>query len=299
MSISTNYYAMLSSRWRPSVDQIRNFKGAFCVPDAFDWIEYGDNRRIWTPATLAYSDHWQDLIIARYKELNPTYTHFVINLGGTTYHNDYPELPDIPSNARRLILKLLKNRLIPVCCATNDKEPERVLDSYSDNASVIDCSFVMWEMNGPCHNDSNMMFDISTRVRLANPEAITYLHFTAGHGSMGLPEGLWWYKCAQIGIRGLLSQDNGYDRNPITGDPEGTALGLEDTAKHLHGKVHGWEDLKEFYDGQGLDNIAFEQTTTPVYHHWPGWNSKHQKEYGDYLTTHCPNIAGWCDGGNL
>lgn len=292
-----NYYLLSNSRWRPNYKQIRAIKGAFCVPDAFDSIPYGDGKRIWTPATLSYDEKYWDILIHKYKELNPSYTHYVINLGGSSYHDDYPHIPDDPKRARKLILKLLDDyHLIPICCATNDEEPDKVLDSYSRNSDIIDCSFVMWEMNGPCEGNSNRMYDITYRVRKVVPNAITYLHFTAGHGSMGEPENEWWIKCAEIGIRGLFSQDDGYNRNSITGDPEGASLGLEDTAKHLRGDVPGWEPLKKF-DG-GLDNIAFEQTTTPVYHHWYTWDGFKQRKYGDYLIQHCPSIAGWCDGAN-
>ena len=271
--------------WRPVETEIRHFRGAFCVPDAWPGIRFGDGARLWTPAFLCYTDAEQDEFIRRYKAANPLYSHMVINLGGTTYHNDYPELPDDPAGARRGIVRLLNAHLIPVCCATNDNEPDRVLDAYRQNADLIDCSFVMWEMNGPCQGDSDRMFAITKAVREAAQKAKTYIHFTAGHGSMGEPEGEWWKKCAAIGIMGLFSQDDHWD------DAANAAAGLEDTAAHLHGQRAGWEGLN-------LDNVAFEQTTTPVYHKYPGWDGAKQRAYGDYLLAHCPNIAGVMDGFN-
>lgn len=273
--------SFLNPLWRPTEEEIRRFRGAFVVPGVLPEIPYGDNERIWSPGFLLYDENWQDEIIRIYHQFD--YNHMPINLGGTVYHNDYPELPDDPLTARRGIVKLLNNRIIPICCATNDAVPDVVLNSYKKNADIIDCSFVMWEMNGPCHNDSDRMFRITSLVREAAPKALTYLHFTAGHGSMGEPEGEWWKKCAAIGIKGLFSQDDHWD-NPIL-----TASGLEDTAKHLHGHVAGWEGLD-------LDNVGFEQTTTPVYHKYPGWDLTKQRTFGKFLLDNCPNIAGVVDG---
>lgn len=276
--------------WRPTKEQVENFKGAFCVPDAFDsnpgFDLYGDGKRIWTPATLAYDEsNWQT-IIDKYKELNPHYTHYVINLGGSTYHKDYPHIPDDPARSRKLILLLLKNYLIPVCCATDDENPDVVLNSWIENQDVIDCGFVMWEMNGPCNGDPVRMYAIIEKTCVANGHACILLHFTAGHGAVDEPEGESWKKCQAMGIRGLASQDDHWD------DPQSTASGLEDTAAHLAGKRAGWE-------GCNMINVAFEQTTTPVYHKYPGWTgTRPQKIFGNYLISHCPSIAGYMDGGS-
>ena len=279
-----------SNLWRPTREEIRAFKGSFCIPDAFNYIPYGDNRRIWTPDSLIYDDFWLNKIIEVYKSYR--YTHYVMNLGGHSYHNDYFTIPSNPLVARNFIIKLLKNHIIPVCCATDDAYPDQVLKSYEYNADLIDCSFVMWEMNQACEGDSDRMFEITKKVRDANPKALTYLHFTAGHGSMGIPEGEWWKKCAAIGIVGQLEQEAGFYDDNDTGDPVKVAQGIENTAQHLHGQVPGWEGLD-------LDCIAFENTTTPVYHKWKGWDGIKQRAYGDYIINHCPSIAGWCDGANV
>lgn len=292
-SITINLDSFNLPSWRPSREEVRKFKGAFCIPDVFspeDNMPYGDGKRIWTPAFLCYDDAWQDKIIEKYKSFN--YTHFVLEVGGAPYHGDYPDLPDDPAAARKAIIKLLNAHLIPVVVATDDRQPDVVLESYKACADIIDSGFVMWEMNGPCQDDSDRMFAITSLVMLATPYAYVGIHFTAGHGSMGEPEGYWWHKCASIGISCLYSQDDGFNRNRDTGDPEGAAAGLEDTARHLHGQVAGW-------GGLNLDNQAFEQTTTPVYHKFPGWDGTKQRAYGDYLNSHCPNIAGFCDGANV
>lgn len=280
--------------WRPTEEQLSVYRGAFCVPDVFPGTDpYGDGDRIWTPAFLAYNEFRQDDIIDRYLENYPEFSRFVINLGGSTYHNDYPHIADDPFVARKGIVKLLNAHLIPVCCATDDEHPDEVLNSWIQNADIIDDGFVMWEMNGPCQNDTNRMFEIIKKVCEANLKAKPKIHFTAGHGSIGEPEGWWWQQCAAVGVGGLFSQDEGFNRlgHNEDGDPIGTASGLEDTAAHLHGQVAGWEGLN-------LINVAFEQTTTPVYHKMYGWNGPKQRAFGDYLLDHCPNIAGVLDGHN-
>jgi hypothetical protein len=271
--------------WRPTQEEVDHYRGAFCIPDAFldHSDQYGDNVRIWTPALLAYDDERQDIIIDRYLQFYPEKSHFVINLGGSTYHNDYPHIDDNPSVARKAIIKLLNKKLIPICCATDDENPDVVLESYKTNSDIIDDAFIMWEMNGPCQGDSDRMFAITQKTCEANPRIHPKLHFTAGHGSMGEPEGEWWKRCAEIGIGGLFSQDDHWD------DVEHTAEGLEDTAAHLHGQRPGWEGLN-------LINVAFEQTTTPVYHKYPDWDGLRQRAFGDYLLAHCPSIVGVMDG---
>lgn len=292
-NITINLDSFNLPSWRPSREEVRKFKGAFLIPDVFtpeDNMPFGDGKRIWTPAFLCYNDEQQDRQIEEYKKFK--YTHMVIEVGGKPYHDDYPELSDDPIVARKGIIKLLNAHIIPVVVATDDRNPDVVLNSYKACSDIIDAGFVMWEMNGPCQGDSDRMFSITSKVMEATPNAYVGIHFTAGHGSMGEPEGYWWHKCASIGISCLYSQDDGFNRNRDTGDPEGTAAGLEDTARHLHGQVAGW-------GGLNLDNIAFEQTTYAVYNKYPGWDGIKQRAYGDYLNSHCPNIAGFCDGANV
>lgn len=277
--------------WRPTREQIENFAGAFIIPNVYTDCPYGDGKRIWTPALLALSEAWQDRWIADYKK-RTQYTHMVINLGCLkTYHDDYPPIPDNPELARKLILKLLANKLIPVVCATDDGNPDVLLQSYVQNVDIIDCMFVMWEMNGPCEGDSDRMFRITKAACDVGSEIkVKMIHFTSGHGSMGEPESDWWVKCAAIGIRGLFSQDNGYDRipyGPDKGDPIGTAAGLEDTARHFRGEVAGWEGLN-------LLDVRFEQITTPLYH--DGWTEQDQLDYGARIGKLSPHSAGYMDG---
>lgn len=284
----------------PIIHNPRVWKGAFCIPDALPGqpAGFGDQRRIWTPAYGAYPDTWRPAILAAY--LRRGYTHFVYNIASPdgVYHNDYPALPDDPARARRDLLEIRTAGLVPVVAACNDANGGSVTPyaSFVANADLIPVCFPMWEMNGPLGVDvmqggqsMGRLGDCIRHTRAAAPDADLYVHFTAGHGAGAEPEGTWWQWFATLRGVGLLSQDDGYNRQP-DGDPLGTAAGLTDTARHFRGEVAGWEGLQ-------LLNVAFEQITTPLYH--SGWTEAQQLAYGRRLLAAVsgPNIAGFCDGG--
>ncbi len=270
---------------------LRRWRGTFVIPDALPGIPYGDGRRIWTPAFTCYNDLWQGRMLDAF--LSRGYTHFVYNCAGSIYHSDYPVMSDDPVRTRRDLIRIRAAGAVPVVCACDDQNGGNVVPwrAFTENADLIQIDFPMWEMNGPLGNAtyngdgtfSGRIVDCIRNTRVAAPHADTYLHFTAGHGSIGIPEREGWRFCQSLGVVGLLSQDNGYDRNPTTGDPEGTAAGRADTAQRL-GTL-------------SLLNVAFEQATWPTYQHWAGWDESHQCAYGAYLLEHGGNIAGYCDGG--
>lgn len=267
--------------------------GAFVIPDALPGIPLGDGRRIWTPAFGCYTAAWQQQIIQAYQARG--YTHFVYNCAGQIYHDDYGYLPDDPARVRRDLLTLRAAGLIPVVCACDDADGGSVYPwvSFVANSDLIPIAFPMWEMNGPLGvatrepdgQYTGRIIDCIRHTVIAAPDAEVYLHFTAGHGAPGYPDerASWRYVRDAFGVRGLLSQDAGYDRNALTGDPEGTAAGLADTAMRL-----GEERLL---------NVAFEQVTYPTYNHWAGWDEAHQRAYGAELMRLAPHTAGYCDGG--
>ena len=267
----------------PIIPDIREWRGAFVIPNALSGIRFGDNKRIWTPAYGCYDASEREIILKAFAQRG--YTHFVYNCAGMPYHTDYPELLDDPARVRRDLIEIRAAGLVPVVVAVDDRNPDFVLASFRQNADLIPVCFPCWEQNGPLNNDTERQRALISAVRAAAPKADCYIHFTAGHGSIGFPERDQWRWCKDQGVVGLLSQDNGYDRNQTTGDPAGTAAGLQDTAERL-GTL-------------GLLNVAFEQTTYPTYNHTAGWdNEQRQRTYGDYLVAHAPGIAGFCDGGS-
>lgn len=279
----------------PPMPPLLPWRGAFVIPDALPGIPLGDGRRIWTPAFRCYQGTvWQQRIIEQFKARG--YTHFPYNCAGSIYHRDYlPDLPDDPYAVRRDLLMLLNAGIIPVVAACDDQNGGNVepWQSFTANADLIPIAFPMWEINGPlgvatANGDGTYSGRIITCIAntaAAAPKAKLYLHFTAGHGAPGYPNERqsWRYVKGAFGVRGLLSQDDGYNRNPETGDPVGTAAGLQDTAQRL--------------GEEGLENVAFEQSTTPVYHHWAGWTEAHQRAYGAELMRLAPLTTGYCDGG--
>lgn len=271
----------------PITVDIRKWRGAFCIPNALPGIPYGDGTRIWTPAYAAYDDVWRARILEAFKQRG--YTHFVYNTASPNgvYHSDYPATADDPARARRDLIEIRAAGLVPVCPAYDDTMLDAPLRSFSENADLIPVCFPMWEMNGPLEGDTARINAAVLATRAAAPNADCYIHFTSGHGAGGEPEGAWWQWAASVGVVGLLSQDDGYERNHETGDPQGTAAGLTDTARHFRGEVAGWEGLH-------LLNVAFEMTTTPAYH--SGWSEAKCVAYGDYIMKHAVGIAGVCDG---
>lgn len=288
-----NYAALLLlKQGLPPVSDIRKWKGTFLIPDVFADIPYGDNKRIWTPAFGIYSDLWQDRIIWEFQRRK--YTHFPYNCAGWLYHDDYGYLSDDPAACRKDLLKLRRAGLIPVVAACDDQDGGSLTPwkSFTANADLIPIAFPAWECNGPYGvaerqpdgSYTGRLIDCIKNTRAVAPNSDLYLHFTAGHGAPGYPDerASWRYVRDNYHVLGLLSQDEGYVRDPIEGDPVGTAAGLQDTAERL--------------EQEGLLNVAFEQCTYPTYNHEPGWDESHQLRYGKYLIDHAPSIAGFCDG---
>lgn len=284
----------------PSPSARRLWRGAILIPDALPgqpdhgpFGPLGDQRRIWTSAYTCYDQTWRKKIREEFKKRG--YTHFTYDCAGWIYHDHYGYVPDDARRVRRDLSELLTDGLIPVVAACNDADGGSVepWPSFVSNADLIPIAFPMWEQNGPLgvperQPDGSYVgrgMDVIANTRKAAPKADLYLHFTAGHGAPGYPEerASWRYVRDHWNVLGLLSQDEGYLRNPVTADPEGTAAGLQDTAERL--------------GQEGLLNVAFEQITFPTYNHEPGYDEAFQRRYGAYLMQHAPKTAGYCDGG--
>lgn len=264
--------------FKPAPVDPHRWRGAFCIPDALPGIPYGDGKTIWTPAYGCYDDNWRAEIRQAFKARG--YTHFPYNCAGLPYHNDYPNLEDDPQRVRRDLKELNAAGILPVVCATNDALQGPIAESFKANGDIIRVCFPMWEMNGPLPTTEQINACV-VATRAAAPKALCYIHFTAGHGAGGEPEGAWWQWANSVGVAGLMSQDDHWD------DPVTTGRGLEDTANHLHGKVAGWEGLN-------LDNVDFESQTTVLYR---GRTEAEGIAFTEQVLPHCPSIAGWCDSG--
>lgn len=284
----------------------RDWRGVFIVPDLFPngaWptkIFGGDGKRLWTPAYGCYTDAGLRREMRSEFRFVRGYRFWPYDCAGWIYHQEYGFLEDDPVRVRRDLIELMTDDIIPVVSACNDADGGSVVpfQSFTKNADLIPIAFPMWEMNGPLgvatyNGDgtfSGRIVDCIRNTRAAmKPAADLYLHFTAGHGSIGEPEREGWRYCRDaFQVLGLLSQDEGYERDPVMGDPAGTGAGLQDTAERLA--------------TLGLLNVRFEQCTYAVYNKdvvpkWAGWNEDQQVKYGNQLRTLAPLSAGFCDGG--
>lgn len=319
--------AILSAgRINPNEVQVRAFKGAFCIPNVFEDIPYGDHRRIWTPAYGCYDDTWRARIRAEYAKRG--YTHFVYNWCGLPYGADYPELAREPQRARRDLSELRAAGFIPVVALTDDRSGVDIGYALSFVAELGDVlkfcgAFPRWEQNeslGVDVWDGQQWVGENTRFCSAFGDAFTqigalvhpYVHFTPEHGSGGDREPEWWHDVTTdtipwlspqtgargttrpAGVRGLLSQDNHWD------DAQRTAHGLQTTAMRLNpalGKQAGlgWP----FVDA---DVVNFECQTTVLY------RGRTEPQGIDFNTAilntadsgynRLTGVAGFCDSGH-
>lgn len=272
----------------PTLDARTAWAGAFCIPDAIPGSPWGDGRRIWTPAYGCYDEAWRDQIRAQYARRG--YRHFVYNCAGLPYGSHYPELADDPDRVARDLDELLGAGLIPVVCATDDRRPDDVLSSFAANDDRIPITFPVWEMNGPLKNDTDRQKRVIEAVRTAAPKADCYLHFTPGHGAIGVPEDECWRWCQAAGTLGLLAQ--GGNAFPPE-DPVAGGQGLESTAVRLAGLTTlgappAWAGLYQL-------TVKFEYGVWGIYN--GAGTEEEQIIYSDLFLEWCPNVIGFCDGG--
>jgi len=274
------------------------WRGCFCLPGALPGSPYGDGARIWTPAYGCYNDTWREAMRLEYKRRG--YTHFVYNAAGLPYANDYPELADDPDRVSRDLSELTADGLIPVVCATDDREPDRVLESVGRCSDLIPIVFPCWEQNGPLGNDTNRQKTLICNVRDAVPAAQCWLHFTPGHGAIGIPEDECWFWCQEQGTIGLLAQGGNKISNV---DPVYEGKGLETTAVRLSGMVGyvvpEWDggSVPPSWGGLSQRTVKFEWGIYESYH-------SHVTEadlcaFTDAFMPYCPHVSGFCDGGTV
>jgi len=282
----------------PPFPELDVWKGSFCIPGAMAGAPYGDGQRIWTPAYGCYDDTWRATMRKAYRARS--YTHFVYNAAGLPYANDYPELTDDPDRVARDLAELVADGLIPVVCATDDREPDRVLESVGRCSDLIPIVFPCWEQNGPLGNDTNRQKTLICNVRDAVPAAQCWLHFTPGHGAIGIPEDECWFWCQEQGTIGLLAQGG----NKISNlDPVYEGKGLETTAVRLAGLV-GY--VVPEWDGGSVPPSWAGLHQRTVKFEWGIFESYHSRvteadlcAFTDAFMPYCPHVSGFCDGGTV
>ena len=287
----------------PAPADLRLWRGSFCIPDALHGIPYGDGKRIWTPAYGCYDEVWRSKMREAYRARG--YTHFVYNCAGLPYANDYPELADDGDRVRRDLIELREAGLIPVVCATDDRNPWVLCESFVVNTDLIPICFPVWEMNGPLGNPDKAIEeqnckDAILRTRDAASAADCYLHFTPGHGSISYASEIGgWQWCQDHGTVGLLGQGGNKISNV---DPIYEGKGFETTACRLAGMVGyvvpDWDGgaVPPAWEGMNQLSVKFEWGIYESYH-------SHVTEadlnaFTDQFMTVALHVCGFCDGGS-
>ncbi len=282
------YLVLSQGQASKPLPNLKVWRGAFCIPNVFRDIPYGDGHRIWTPAYGCYDAPRRAQIRAAYVARG--YTHFVYNCAGKPYRDDYPELADDAVRVERDLNELEADGIVPVVCATDDRQPLRVLNSFTLNGNRIKIAFPCWEQNGPLPSTADQK-ELIEKVHQSAPKADLYLHFTPGHGSISEDEPGGWHWCQSIGTVGLLAQgDNRFAAEP----PDVGGRGLESTAIRLAGRV----DLGAPASWAGLNQLTvkFEYGIKDIYD--GGHVSEQQMaDYTSVFLAHAPHVVGYCDGG--
>lgn len=288
----------------PPPADLRYWRGCFCIPNALPGLPYGggqnsdgswkSNPRIWTPAYGCYDAEWRAAIRQAYRARG--YTHFPYNCAGLPYADDYPELADDTARVARDLDELVRDGLIPVVCATDDRNPWQLCRSFVDNADRIFVCFPVWEMNGPLGNDDKAIEeqnckDAIVRTRDAAPHADCYLHFTPGHGSISYASEIdGWKWCQAHGTVGLMAQG---DNRFAAEDPKTGGEGLESTAVRLAGLTD--QGAPAAWAGVQQLTIKFEYGIYDMYH---GHVSETDlRTYTKEFLEYAPHVSGYCDGG--
>lgn len=281
----------------PQPVNLRQWKGAFCIPDALPGIPFGDGHRIWTPAYGCYDTRWRQAIRDAYVARG--YTHFVYNCAGLPYSGEYPELADDPMRVNRDLIELGLAGLVPVVVATDDRYPDIVLESFKENAPSIVIAFPCWEQNGPLDNDEGRQKRLIDAVKEAAPTADLYLHFTPGHGSISYQDEVaGWHWCEEHGTLGLLGQGP----NRISGtDPLYEGRGFETTAARLAGDVGyvvpDWDGSAVPPSWGGLHQLAVKFEWGIYESYYGGLGEAALQDYTAKFLSVAPHVAGYCDGG--
>ena len=276
---------------RPHAVDIARWCGAFCIPDAFTAIPYGDGRRIWTPALLCYDDIDRDRIYTALAARG--YTHVPILLSGRPYGDMYPTIPFSAPFASFIIHEMQARGFVPVLAFDDARGPDcSYLQPLADLTQTGPLVIMgPYEINDGNRPDADLRSILVQKFALW-PNAVQAVHFTPGHGSGGGPtEWEWWQWAHDVcGIRIHLAQEAWFD------DPRMSGIGMQDNARRLVGDVGGavppaWSNMQS----RPIATVRFEQTTSRTLH---GQMTEAQAIAFDHVAKqYCPHTIGFCDGG--
>jgi hypothetical protein len=295
--MSTDYLILSrhAAKPKPPPASLRDWRGSFVIPNGLPGIPYGDGARIWTPAYGCYDAYWRDRMRDAY--IARGYTHFVYNCAGLPYANDYPELADDWHRVERDLIELIDAGLVPVVCATDDRNPWVLCESFVANVDLVPIVFPVWEMNGPLGNPDKAIEeqnckDAILRTREAAPDSECYLHFTPGHGSISYASEIGgWQWCQANGTTGLMAQG---DNKFAAEDAKTGGEGLESTAIRLQGCVE--LGIPASWAGMSQLTVKFEYGIYDAYYN-PTLSEQAMRDYTRDFLAYAPHVSGYCDGG--
>ena len=181
------------------------------------------------------------------------------------------------------------------------KDGELTADLTGLDKSLCKIVVPMWEMDGPLNNDPNLINQAIVNTRALFPDALLYVHFTAGHVAGNTPEADWWNWAVTDAdgphLQGILYQDNGAD------DPLAVKFRVSDLLIRLGGGYHGWphpvdvvlfetDVYQKFWDGRTeAEGIAWNDQVLDYFHN-PACYSEGGVDY-------CGQLKGFCSGGTM
>lgn len=259
------------------------FRGAFCIPNALPGIPYGDGKRIWTPAFGCYrGTSWQDAMLAQLVQRRHNWIE--IQVSGSPYRGDYPEIPLDPQACRADLIKIRKAGLRSIIAFRDDVGADcRYLEPLAAaTQGLVDCVMGIYESNGVFDWDEDQVVHVLQEQHRLWPTAINAFHSTTqDNGGRGFGEAPFWNRVAGF-VDVYFMQQSGWNHSVAD-----TADRFSDFAVRLNNGINGWPKLK-----YGV--VEFELTTSQTYRTW-------SEQQGIDMMTAVVNACstkptGWMDG---
>ncbi len=276
----------------PPKDALRAFKGDI---SGIRLPEVGGNGILFTAPYAGYPADVRAAMRAAYKARR--YTHMPISIAEAGYRGVYPgfDYYGNPAAFRPFLEELWADGLVPVVFMIPDTVPlngntandmrvirDRLAPFIQDAATMnlIRVAATGWEING--WMSPAVMTESARYVKsILHPEAMLYIHFTAGHAAGSGPgesESGWW--ASMIGtLQGILYQDDSRDRAAIRDR-------LADFTLRFQTGYNGWP--------RGFDVVAFEYSAYWETNH--GYPESWGVDLGNAALQTSPPIQGFCDG---
>lgn len=295
---SWEVFEIIGNKWRPTLAEIKNFKGNFGTM-RLDYLDgYGVkepyNKVLWTPAYGIYSKGVRSKIRKDYR--NKGLTHFVIQLRGNIYNDYFPALDESQQNV--WLEELYSDKLIPVVNIYADDDD----DIYLNDAVLrnIVCAFTKWDGADGFDDEpqSGVIVgrnkDHILQVRNNYPDINLYFHYLANYGSpcgstanppISTHGADWWKFAESSGVIGYLLQT--YFEGEYQ-DIINNTLAFNASMQVRFNGFHGWPT--------GLDLILFENVEYHVKNNPDFWTEDRCNSFNEILLNEPLPVEGGYTG---